>query len=427
MFNRDKISFRLLVLCLFLMGPMQASHQQNMYTGVKGFASRHPVATFMAGALAAVGIWQLGKVTAQWAKRAKPIQALKGKKLPIVYSPGYDITLGGLEKLHDFDGKKYGKVRRHLVDNLGIPRSCMYEPEEVAESDLLKVHCSEYLESLSMNSHGTLRGIIGLSVINKVPAWMMRWRVLRPMKLATSGTIQAVDLALKDKWAINLSGGYHHAKGNKAPKEGKVVREGEGFCVYGDIQLAILKAREKNPNLKTLIVDLDAHRGNGHETFFHNDENVCIFDMYGMPNYPGQKGADESIHYDFELNMSNRNHLANNFIVIEDDAIEVKGVEDKEYLKILRDNLPKAIATFKPDLILYNAGTDIYEKDPLGHLDITMQGIIDRDEFVFSQARDKNIPIAMVLSGGYTKESSTIISKSIENLLKKVLKVIPQG
>lgn len=44
-----------------------------------------------------------------------------------------------------------------------------------------------------------------------IPAFLLRWRVLSPMLLATEGTILASITALKLKWAINLSGGYHHA------------------------------------------------------------------------------------------------------------------------------------------------------------------------------------------------------------------------
>jgi len=75
--------------------------------------------------------------------------------------------------------------------------------------------------------------------------------------------------------------------------------------------------------------------------------------------------------------------------------------------------------------VIYNAGTDIYEKDPIGRLKVSAQGIIDRDEFVFEASLSHGAKIMMVLSGGYSSESAEIIGKSIKNLLSKTLAITP--
>jgi len=85
----------------------------------------------------------------------------------------------------------------------------------------------------------------------------------------------------------------------------------------------------------------------------------------------------------------------------------------------LKTTLPNVIDIFKPSIIIYNAGSDIYEEDPLGKLSVSENGIIARDEFVFETAASKNVPIAMVLSGGYTQKGTSIICNSIKNLLIK--------
>ncbi len=54
------------------------------------------------------------------------------------------------------------------------------------------------------------------------------------------------------------------------------------------------------------------------------------------------------------------------------------------------------MAEFKPDLIIYNAGTDILVGDPLGNLDISADGIKSRDELMFKTAKDHQIPIVML-------------------------------
>lgn len=60
--------------------------------------------------------------------------------------------------------------------------------------------------------------------------------------------------------------------------------------------------------------------------------------------------------------------------------------DDETYLKKLERFIPQAYETFKPELVIYNAGTDCMEGDPLGNLNITSRGIIDRDELMFKYA-----------------------------------------
>ena len=72
-------------------------------------------------------------------------------------------------------------------------------------------------------------------------------------------------------------------------------------------------------------------------------------------------------------------------------------------------------------LFFYNAGTDCFEGDSLGRMKLSKQGIIDRDQYIFTQARKKHIPICMTLSGGYSQQSAEIVANSIINLKRKKL------
>ena len=74
---------------------------------------------------------------------------------------------------------------------------------------------------------------------------------------------------------------------------------------------------------------------------------------------------------------------------------------------------------FRPHFVIYNAGTDIMENDPLGRLSITPDGIIQRDYLVFSHCRKRAIPILMLTSGGYQIENAKVIASSIKNLVQK--------
>jgi histone deacetylase 11 len=105
-----------------------------------------------------------------------------------------------------------------------------------------------------------------------LPSEFLRYRLLNPMLLATQGSIEAGCLALEHNWAINLSGGYHHA----------TKSFGGGFCIYPDITLTIDHLRKHHSDRvnKVMIIDLDAHQGNGHERDFIKDGNTFILDCY---------------------------------------------------------------------------------------------------------------------------------------------------
>lgn len=227
---------------------------------------------------------------------------------------------------------------------------------------------------------------------------MKKFLFIAPVKKPTSGTILALELALKHGWAINLSGGYHHAK-REDPVYG-------GYCLIDDICIAVKKKEQelldKNQNYRIMIIDLDAHQGNEHEDISENDSHFLIFDMFNGDTWPGDFACQERINFRYPLHAK---------------------MQDKEYLEILKTNLPDAINKVKPDVIIYNAGTDVYEKDPIGALSISKEGIIECDAFVFDQAISRRIPIVMVLSGGYHKDSAEIIGRSIEHIYKKVINI----
>ncbi|KAM6256484.1 histone deacetylase 11 isoform 3-T3 [Porphyrio hochstetteri] len=264
---------------------------------------------------------------------------------PIVYSPDYNITFMGLEKLHPFDAGKWGKVINFLKEEKLIADDLIVQAREATDEDLLVVHTRRYLNKL-----------------------------------------KAGKLAVDRGWAINVGGGFHHCSSDK----------GGGFCAYADITLAVKFLFERVQGVsKATIIDLDAHQGNGHERDFMDDHRVYIMDAYNRYIYPGDGFAKRAIKRKVELEW---------------------GTEDTEYLQKVQTQVEGALNELKPDIIVYNAGTDILDGDPLGGLAISPQGIVKRDEVVFKAARSRRIPILMVTSGGYQKRTARIIADSILNL-----------
>jgi acetoin utilization deacetylase AcuC-like enzyme len=77
------------------------------------------------------------------------------------------------------------------------------------------------------------------------------------------------------------------------------------------------------------------------------------------------------------------------------------GLEDDAYLEVVSETLQEALALSRPDIVLYDAGVDVFRNDPLGRLNISEKGIFERDFLVLSELKRLDIPVATVIGGGY--------------------------
>uniref|UniRef100_J3MF65 histone deacetylase n=1 Tax=Oryza brachyantha TaxID=4533 RepID=J3MF65_ORYBR len=298
-----------------------------------------------------------------------------GSKAPVVYSPAYDISFLGIEKL-------FLTKEGHLEKNRVV------EPLEASKDDLLVVHSESYLNSLK--SSLKVASIVEVPPVALIPNWLVQQKLLYPFRKQVGGSILSAKLALERGWAINVGGGFHHCS----------AEEGGGFCAYADISLCIQFAFVRLNVSRVMIIDLDAHQGNGHEKDFANDGRVYTLDMYNAGIYP------------FD-------HVAKRYI---DQKVELaSGTKTDDYLDQLDKAFKASKSRFQPQLIVYNAGTDILDGDPLGRLKISPEGVVIRDEKVFRFAKDQNIPLLMLTSGGYMKSSARVIADSIINLSNKNL------
>jgi histone deacetylase 11 len=310
-------------------------------------------------------------------------------KPKLVYSPGYDIQWLGLEKLHPFDSCKYSRTFRVLCDRYGDRlRSATIDPQTAATVAMLQtIHTPAYLQKLTRSQH--VAEALELPPLALVPNSILDRHVLTPMRLATMGTVIAAQTALQTGIAINLSGGYHHASRDR----------GSGFCVYGDVAIAIAMLRQSQQitvDDSIAIIDLDAHQGNGVARIFESDLAIEILDLYNRDIYPQDWQAIARLDYNLPIPSL---------------------TGDAEYLDLLRQSLPAFLQQIaRPKIAFYNAGTDIYEGDPLGQLNISAQGILERDRFVFQTLVAAGIPIVMVLSGGYTADSYQLVASSVGNV-----------
>lgn len=303
--------------------------------------------------------------------------------VPIVYSPAYNITAFGLERLHPFDSRKYSRIHDWLIrQGLRKPQDFI-APTVISRQELLRVHSAEYLKSLRQRR--VLARILEVPIVARLPAWLIDWRVLRPMRFATAGTLLACRLALTHGVAVNLGGGYHHANGIR----------GGGFCVYADAPLSLLMLHSEGAIRSALVVDTDAHQGDGTADAIRSWPWAHILDFYEDDIYPWPK-AEEDLAVPL---LSRTNGPA--------------------YLELLRKYLPAMLDRFTPDVVLYNAGSDVLATDPLAGLDLTVDNMAERDLFVVTEVQSRDIPIAVVLSGGYGPLSWEAHARSIEGVLTR--------
>ena len=309
--------------------------------------------------------------------------------VPLVYSPRYNITAFGLERLHPFDSRKYRRIRDWLVHRGLREPGDFVTPRPCTHADLLRVHTREYLRSL--RDRRVLTRILEVPVIRFLPAWLVGWRVLRPMRWATGGTLLACRLALEKGLAINLAGGYHHAGRDR----------GGGFCVYADVPLALLTLKvhlalqEEGRLGSALVVDTDAHQGDGTADVIRPWPWAHILDLFEQDIFPWPKAEE-----DVPVPLS-------------------PGANGAEYLDTLRDHLPAALDRYHPDLVVYNAGSDVLWSDPLSRLLLTAEEMAERDLYVVTEVRERGVPLAMVLSGGYGPASWEAHARSIEGVLAR--------
>lgn len=243
----------------------------------------------------------------------------------------------------------------------------MWVPE-IASKDLLRcVHTEDYLDNF-------INGKISEQEQRRT-GFPWSEGIVRRCRYETGGTVLAAEVALQRGLACSTAGGTHHA----------FPSYGSGFCLLNDLAVAAKYTMDNSPNSpstkhKVLIVDLDVHQGDGTAFIFKEEPSVFTFSVHCGKNFPLRKQQSDL-----------------------DISVEV-GLEDKDYLSTVEAHLPWLLETFRPDLVLYDAGVDPHWEDELGRLRLTDQGLYQRDLFVLKTVVKRGVPIAAVIGGGYSRD-----------------------
>ncbi|MFO1464791.1 MAG: histone deacetylase [bacterium] len=281
------------------------------------------------------------------------------------YHPSYERQmLGKHTKMHGIVHDRGRKLISHLLNEGVIDLQDVHPSPWVGLSVLGLFHSRDYLESLE--SPQTLGRIFGLK-----PQEVHTDELISSQRRGVGGTIMSIKSVLYGgkRVAVNLGGGYHHAE----------TAKGSGFCVYNDIAVAIAKIRKDGFQGRIAVVDLDFHFGNGNTAAFERDPSVLVYSLNGPQWSPMRKKKTE--------------------IMLPEETT------DQQYLKKLKETLPKALRDFQPELMIYVAGHDVLRDDPLGGFEMTIPGVFERDKFVLDWARENDVPLVITLAGGYSMQA----------------------
>lgn len=276
----------------------------------------------------------------------------------VSYSNGYYVPL---PDGHPFPMGKFPALHRILLEEGIITADDVVAPRQADWADLRRIHSSSYLSQLA-------RGTLSDRAERRMGLPWSKQLVYRS-RLAVQGTINAAVMALTDGVAANLAGGTHHA----------FPDHGEGFCVLNDVAVAIRVLQSSCWAHRILVVDLDVHQGNGTAAVFAEADDVFTFSMHGAKNYP------------FEKPPSSLD------VPLDDDT------DDDAYLETLTTYLPETLDTVQPDLVFYLGGIDVAADDRFGRTALSREGLHARDGYVLGQIRSRNVPVTMLLSGGYAE------------------------
>jgi acetoin utilization deacetylase AcuC-like enzyme len=210
--------------------------------------------------------------------------------------------------------------------------------------------------------------------INRLIGFHVSESVAARARHASAGTVLAARLALERGIAASTAGGSHHAK----------RAHGAGFCVFNDVGVAANVLLSTGEAGNALVFDCDVHQGDGTAEIFRDEKRVFTVSLHAEKNFPTRK---EQSNLDIGL---------------------PDGMEDEAYLEAVKVALNAAFNKLRPDIVFYNAGVDPHRDDRLGRLSLSDEGLAERDRRVIGFFRDRSIPVACVMGGGYSRDIGEI-------------------
>ncbi|HCG7227585.1 histone deacetylase [Vibrio parahaemolyticus] len=285
--------------------------------------------------------------------------------LPLIYHPIYSKL--ELPEGHRYPIMKYQYLYEEVRRDVQAEWVQFFEPQALSIEAIKRVHDAEYVDLLAQGN---------------MPAAKMRrigfpWSEALITRTLTSaaGTLLTAEKALEHGIALHLSGGYHHAHKDF----------GSGFCLFNDLVIAAKHMLDNEHVDKVLIIDSDVHHGDGTATLCQEEPDIVTLSFHCDKNFPARKPQSDL------------------------DVPLAKGTDDETFLMTFKEVVEMALNLHRPDMVIYDAGVDIHQDDELGYFDVSTQAIFERDRFLFQLMKNRGIPVAAVVGGGYRTNHADLV------------------
>ena len=289
--------------------------------------------------------------------------------MPIWYHP---IYTEGIHPDARFPRERYVELIKRLKSLRNSNQFLFLEPNKASRSELVIGHDPYYVDNF-LNGKLSDKEIKRIGLTPWTPKLIPR--TLRLM----GGAIAALNHVIENGGiAGNMAGGTHHAH----------YDFGSGYCIFNDLAVCALLALQKHNYERVAILDLDVHQGDGTATILQNIDGALTISLHCQENFPFRKAVSD---HDLELEANS---------------------SDEQFLQKVNQAIDIAIK-FNPQLILYQAGVDGLATDALGKLNITREGMNERNKLVFEMAVKHSIPTVVFMGGGYSKPISHTIDASV--------------
>ena len=285
--------------------------------------------------------------------------------MPIWYHP---IYTEGIHPDARFPRERYVELIKRLKSLRNSNQFLFLEPNKASRSELVIGHDPYYVDNF-LNGKLSDKEIKRIGLTPWTPKLIPR--TLRLM----GGAIAALNHVVENGGiAGNMAGGTHHAH----------YDFGSGYCIFNDLAVCALLALQKHNYDRVAILDLDVHQGDGTATILQNIDGALTISLHCQENFPFRKAVSD---HDLELEANS---------------------SDEQFLQKVNQAIDIAIK-FNPQLLLYQAGVDGLATDALGKLNITREGMNERNKLVFEMAVKHSIPTVVFMGGGYSKPISHTI------------------
>jgi acetoin utilization deacetylase AcuC-like enzyme len=313
----------------------------------------------------------------------------------IIYDPNMKegLTDFGIEIPihHSRAARTFEKLKNHEVLGPRVDRWHVGSINEtITRKDLLRAHSDEYVARLY--SDKLEDEIIRTFELIDEDGRYYRYnpdnathplsQLFDRLLLKAAGTVQCCRMALEKGFCFTFGGGMHHAK----------TDYGAGFCMVNDIVIALRKLQAENLIRTALVIDLDAHKGDGTAMLTEEDSSITTLSIHMAHGWPLD---GEAYDHQGRLNPS---------FIPSDIDIPVATGEEHLYVARLQSGLERLNGIGTPDLAVVLAGSDPYEKDELPSttgLKLSLKQLKERDLLVYHYLKDRRIPRAYVTAGGY--------------------------